>query len=241
MAKLTKDEISKELKVKGFTLHENSPDYTNLSGEILIRCENGHSIESSVKNFRQANFQCPTCVGESSKGFGKAPVKIPPKTGYRVIGVDNATQKMGISVFDDGKLVFYTLYQIEGQNVVKRLNKIRDFFENVLIPVWKPDYIQFEDIQFQNNYNTYEVLAKLIGVIEMAADRNNIQYHIEKVSVWRSHHGINSRDRVKDKVRAMRLVEEMYQIKVGDDVAEAILIGKYRVDMLTRVEVRKLF
>jgi hypothetical protein len=33
----------------------------------------------------------------------------------------------------------------------------------------------------------------------------------------------------------------MYGINVGDDVAEAILIGKYRVDLLERKELKDLF
>jgi hypothetical protein len=33
----------------------------------------------------------------------------------------------------------------------------------------------------------------------------------------------------------------MYKIRVSDDVAEAILIGKYRTDMKNREEIKDLF
>jgi len=43
------------------------------------------------------------------------------------------------------------------------------------------------------------------------------------------------------KDKAMKRVKEMYDIDVGDDVAEAILIGKYRVDVKERNERKDLF
>ena len=50
-----------------------------------------------------------------------------------------------------------------------------------------------------------------------------------EVIFGRSHFVINGRDRQKEKEKAIQLVKQMYSITVGDDVAEAILIGKFRV------------
>src|SRR5690554_5940025 len=101
--------------------------------------------------------------------------------------------------------------------------------------------MQFEDIQFQGSYPTYELLSKLIGVCEMSADRYDIEYDKVKSSVWRSHVGINGGKRTEEKKKAVDLVKKMYNITVGDDVAEAILIGKYRSDLVKRNSIKNLF
>jgi hypothetical protein len=59
-------------------------------------------------------FRCAKCHGGEYKfaGANKPPIKKPGT--YRVIGLDNATEKMGLSVFDDGELVFYSLLEFSG-------------------------------------------------------------------------------------------------------------------------------
>jgi hypothetical protein len=57
------------------------------------------------------------------------------KKGYRVVGVDNATYNMGLSIFDSGKLVYFKLLKFDSVNHVVRLNEIRDAFEHVVIPL----------------------------------------------------------------------------------------------------------
>ena len=52
---------------------------------------------------------------------------------------------------------------------------------------------------------------------------------------------INGKTRVQQKVQAIEKVKKMYGIDVNDDVAEAILLGKYAVDCLNKNEVKKLF
>lgn len=75
----------------------------------------------------------------------------------------------------------------------------------------------------------------------MACDRFGIPMHKDRSSVWRSHFGINKRSRAIEKQLAIDKVKDMYEIVVGDDVAEAILINKYRVDMISRSKIKDLF
>jgi Holliday junction resolvasome RuvABC endonuclease subunit len=99
-----------------------------------------------------------------------------------------------------------------------------------MIANWKPDYIVMEDIQYQNNYQTYKKLAMLLGVLTVAAKRAKLDYRIIPPVQWRSHYQITGkRDDVKQK--AVQLVKTMYNIDVIDDVAEAILIGHYIADI----------
>jgi Holliday junction resolvasome RuvABC endonuclease subunit len=87
-----------------------------------------------------------------------------------------------------------------------------------------------EDIQYQNNYQTYKKLAMLLGVLTVAAKRAKLDYRIIAPVQWRSHYQITGkRDDVKRK--AVQLVKTMYNIDVIDDIAEAILIGHYIADI----------
>lgn len=52
---------------------------------------------------------------------------------------------------------------------------------------------------------------------------------------------MKGKTRITQKQQAIALVKEMYGVDVNDDVAEAILLGKYSVDCLSRDQVKKLF
>jgi RNase H-fold protein (predicted Holliday junction resolvase) len=60
---------------------------------------------------------------------------VPQKTGYRVIGFDNASHNMGVAIFDNGKLVYYNLLTFNQGTATQRLNKIRDTLENQILPL----------------------------------------------------------------------------------------------------------
>lgn len=239
--KLPLETIQKELSEKYLTLLSSYDEYKSLNSPITVQCVNGHKIETTFKTIRSANFTCSVCVGTASKGKHVSNRIIPAKVGYRIIGFDNASHNMGVSIFDDGKLVYYNLLQFNSGTTIQRLNKIRDLLEKQILPTWSPDFVQFEGVQHQSSYATYDVLLKLQGVFEMACDRYGIPYEITRSSVWRSHFAINKRDRKADKKAAIDLVKDMYGISVTDDVAEAILITKYRSDMRHKKSIKDLF
>lgn len=239
--KLELDVIQKELKEKNLTLKSDYNDYKSLNSPITVECSNGHQIQTTLKTVRSSNFVCSICVGSASKAEVVSNNIVPPKMGYRIIGFDNASHNMGVAIFDGGKLVYYNLLQFNTGTTLQRLNKIRDLLEKQIIPLWEPDFIQFEAVQHQNSYATYEVLVKLVGIFEMAADRFGIPFESTRSSVWRSHHAINRRERAADKKAAIQKVKEMYDIITTDDVAEAILIAKYRSDMRSKKDMEDLF
>lgn len=240
MARISLEQVKTELASKKLKLSEKTL-YENLNSQIEVECEKGHKFITTLKSVRYANFVCPVCVGEKTKGFTESPTDIPKKRGYRIIGVDNATYKMGASLFENGKLIYFKLFEFKSNNHIQRLNEIRDLFEQEIIPIWDPDFIQFEDIQLQKSHAAYEILIKLVGVIEMSAYKFNTDYEKTRANVWRSHFGINLKDRSKEKQRAIQMVYDMYGIQVSDDVAEAILIGKYRANIKSSSEIEVLF
>ena len=239
--KMELSQINYELKQKDLRMISDYADYSSINSPIIVECINGHEIHTTLKTIRLKNFTCSQCVGTATKGKHVFTTVVPQKTGYRVIGFDNASHNMGVSIFDNGKLVYYNLLTFNQGTAIQRLNKIRDTLENQILPLWEPDIIQIEDIQHQTSYATYEVLVKLKGVFEMACDRFGIELKRTRSSTWRSHFAINNRKRELDKKAAIQLVKDMYNIDTTDDVAEAILITKYRSDLLNKDKVEDLF
>lgn len=128
MGRLSVEDIRAEVQAKGYELVDAS-GYANMNSIITIRCSHGHIIKVSFADFRSASFTCPDC--DHAVKFNN-PTIVPPKKGFRVIAFDQATEHFGLSIFDNGELVFFNLYTFVG-NVTSRLAQIRNFIENIVI------------------------------------------------------------------------------------------------------------
>ena len=126
MGRLSHEQILKEVSARGYELVDDS-NYSSLNSRIIIRCPKGHLIETSLGDFRHVSFTCPVC-DKDIKFIN--PNQVPQKKGYRIIAFDQATEKFGLSIFDDGKLVFYSLYNFTGSLNV-RLLKIKSDNKNL--------------------------------------------------------------------------------------------------------------
>ena len=228
MARLSEVQIADEVKKQGYELVDASK-YENMQSEIVIKCPKGHLIRTSLADFRRPSFTCPVC--DKNINFIN-PNAVPAKAAgsYRLIAFDQATEHFGLSIFDDGKLVFYSLYTFSG-DLVARLTKIRKLVNDIVIKEWKPDYIVFEDIQYQNGIMTFKVLAMLLGIIHEVCSENEIPFECVSPNVWRKYAGTCGKSRREEKLLSMAVVKEKYNISVSDDVAEAILIGSYGIRM----------
>ena len=80
----------------------------------------------------------------------------------------------------------------------------------------------------------------LLGNTLAAIRAAHIKYETVLSKVWRSHFTIGGTTRIQQKTAAIKLIKTMYGIDVNDDIAEAILLGKYAVDCLSR-GINKLF
>ena len=237
MAKLNEVEINGILETKGLTCL-NIDTYKNLDTMLTFQCKNNHTIEASMRAIRNPHFKCPQCEGKSN--INLLDDSVPAKRGYRIVAIDNATEKVGVSVFDDDKLVYQKLYHYKGDTISRMVDN-RHFIENVVIDQWKPDLIVLEDIQYQNNILTFKTLAMLLGSSLVSCAAKNVKTETVLSKVWRSNFMINGKTRIEQKKQAIDKVNLMYGLALTDDEAEAILIGKYAVDKLKIKEVKKLF
>ena len=223
MAKLTHQQILEEVFSRGYELIDDS-NYVNMASRIIIKCPQGHLIETCLNDFRKTSFTCPVC--DKDINFIN-PKTVPQKVGYRIIAFDQATEHFGLSIYEDGKLIFYSLYTFGGE-MVSRLVKIKKFVENIVIKEWKPDIIIMEDIQYQQNgILTFKVLAMLLGILQELCCENEIKFEAVSPNVWRKYAGTNGKNRREEKLLSIAKVKEKFNINVSDDVAEAILIGYY--------------
>jgi len=227
MGRLSTDAIRAEVEKKGYSLVD-ATGYENMQSIITVKCSKGHVIKTSFADFRAASFSCPEC--DKNIKFNN-PTTVPPKSGYRVIAFDQATEHFGLSIFDAGELVFFSLYTFSG-NVNSRLSQIRKFVRDIVLKEWQPDYIVMEDIQYQYGaVLTYKILAMLLGILEVECTDAGVQYEVVSPNVWRKYAGTAGKTRLQEKQLSVGVVKEKYGVRVNDDVAEAILIGRYGAKM----------
>lgn len=235
---IAKSVVLETLTKKNLTC-TNINDYKTLDSPLTIICGKGHTMTIPFRTIRDDRFQCYECAGKSSLGilsFGKVP---PPKSGKRIVSIDNATKHMGVAVFDNGKLVHKELVVFAGERV-ERLIMNKNFIRDTIIQSWKPDLVVLEDIQLQDNVGVFKFLSMLLGSTEVVLQENDIRYETVLSAKWRSHFMIKG-TRVQEKAQAIDKVMQMYGIVETDDVAEAILIGKYAVDTINSTKPIKLF
>ena len=67
----------------------------------------------------------------------------------------------------------------------------------------------------------------LQGIIQVAAKKVDIPYEVVLAKVWRSGLGLWGKNRQEEKAVSKAKVKEWFGIDAQEDVAEAILIGKY--------------
>lgn len=239
MARLTSEELLRIAKTKGLEI-KNVGSYVNLNSELKFECERGHEFQTTMSVVRDANFRgCPLCERQEVKNVAKPP----KKSGYRIMGFDQATKHFGISVFDDGKLVYYDCVDFNDSNTEVRLMQISQFLDRVC-KAWQPDFVVFEDIQLQGGaagFNTFKVLAELLGIVIAVLNINSIAHECVSNKVWQSKFMIGGKDRIAQKQNVIAKVKSMFGIDVTDDIADAILIGKYGVDKMGKGETKRSY
>lgn len=127
MSKLNAEQLLNIAEEKNLTIR-NITAYQNLQSDLEFLCNECKKVfVSNIDTVRNKNFVCPMCSTQQVQYTYKPP----KKTGYRVIGCDQATQNFGISVFDDGKLVYFDCIEFKGE-LDMRYTQIYDFMSTVL-------------------------------------------------------------------------------------------------------------
>lgn len=213
------DAVQQEIATIGWTLL--SPTYTNMDTVMTFQCPEGHTVETTLKQWRK-NPNCPVCNHAGKFGAKK-------KNAQRIIALDNATHITGWAVFDNSELVGYGKYTTKAGEQSDRIAEMGDWLLG-LLENWEPNTIILEDIQQQSNVSTFKTLAKLQGVLEYIIRKSDVEYYIVSPATWKSNAGVKGKSRVDQKKSAQLMVVQLYGIQATQDECDAILLGKYGVD-----------
>lgn len=235
MARISIDEIKNDLSKQNWILV--SEQYFNLDQNLEYKCDKGHTVIAPWKKIRE-NKICPTCMRErlKTKEFHNTKKK---KGDYRILALDQATHISGYAVFNNKNLIDYGTFEAIGENDIERSVQVKQWMIS-LIDQFEIDFVGLEGIQYQTaaGVTTFETLARLQGILAATCVEEKVKYKIVNTNTWRDHCGVKGKSRPDKKRSMQRLVQEWFQLKVKEDEADSIGIGKYFSDIQTpKVEI----
>lgn len=145
-----------------------------------------------------------------------------------LLALDQASHITGWAVFQDEKLLTWNKIEANQEDLGDRLVYIKQQILK-LIEQYQIDEIVMEDIQMQgnviNNVQTFKILAELFGVLYETFTELNLPNSALLASSWKSELGIKGKDRTAQKKNAQAWVQKNHNIKVIQDIADAVCIG----------------
>ena len=143
-----------------------------------------------------------------------------------ILALDQSLQCSGYAIFKNKQLINKGHFKIKTSlPIEERLGQIWKSI-NELRREYEIDYIVFEDIQSQNNVETYKKLAYVQSAIYLYCYFNEIQCSVLKPTQWRSLLNIKGRKREEQKQAAVEYVKNEYKVNCTSDEADAVCIGK---------------
>lgn len=236
MAKIRIEDIQNELSAEGWKVI--STEYTNLDTEMTFECPEGHRMFLPWKKLRTKR-ECPTCkqnivVEQDDKVLPK------PKGVKRTLALDQASKVTGYAIFDDTKLVKYGTFVTSSDDDIERFAMIRAWLLSMLAS-WHPDYIGIEGIQFQEEgsgqkmgVTVFQTLARLQGIVMMTCHDAKVPFEVCPTNTWRHSCGVKGKTRTNKKRSMQLLVQDWYGVKVTEDEADAIGIGRHLVNYIQK-------
>lgn len=146
------------------------------------------------------------------------------------LALDQALQTTGWAIYQDDQLIEFGHFNIPaGKAIEQRLFAIMKHLSE-LENKFNVQYIFFEDIQSQQNKETYKKLAYVQAAIMIWCYNTDHKFSILSPSHWRSllkdKYKINfGKARAEQKKAAQELVRQLFKIEATEDECDAICIG----------------
>lgn len=146
------------------------------------------------------------------------------------MGLDCSTTSSGVSIFNDEELIYYDNIKPKSKDWEERvgilsvsLNKILSEFTNI-------EMAFIEDVPLKNGKHTLKKLSCVRGAIKATLALNGVPLTPRQVNEWRQDAGFydgttKGMTREEMKKKAISEVENIFGIKVNDDIAEGILVA----------------
>lgn len=152
--------------------------------------------------------------------------------GYEILCLDQAMKKTGWAIYEDGELWKYGTFSIPANKPIEQRLQIFITELNNIINNFSIKEVFFEDIQYQNNAETYKKLAFVQATIMIWCYNNDLKFSILSPSHWRSvlktaYNGFGfGRARIEQKQKAIEFCKTFLDVNVTSDEADAICLGK---------------
>jgi Holliday junction resolvasome RuvABC endonuclease subunit len=149
------------------------------------------------------------------------------------LSFDQSTKVTGWnSMSPEGELLQYGIYDISNvENASQRIYLMKKFVDDTVHKT-KAEVFSIENVQFQQNYKSFEELSKLLGTLETYFIENHLLYFIVSPSQWKSYIGLKSRKRKEQKQEMIQYVKNRYKKTLAEDICDSIGISLYTVNVL---------
>lgn len=147
----------------------------------------------------------------------------------RLLALDQASRTSGYAVYNTlGQLEEVGKFTFDDQDLGKRLVKIKHKVAE-LINTYKIEEVIYEDIQQQENVQTFKILAEVFGVITAYLSEIDMPHSTVLATQWKPAVGVKGRTRPEQKRNAQKFIQDKYGLKVTQDEADAACIGLYKI------------
>lgn len=147
----------------------------------------------------------------------------------RIIGIDGATNKTGIALFEDGNYLEHSLIDLsKDTNSQTRIPKMMLEICKY-IKAHNPDKVIMEKSMLKNNIDTVQKLSNLAGAVMFYCYSKGIKFEHRYPSEWRKVVGLTQNSHIKKEVlkaEAVAAVRQEYGMELTDDEAESVLIAR---------------
>lgn len=149
----------------------------------------------------------------------------------QILCLDQATKISGYSLWEDKKIIKYGILETnpKEKNPIERMKEMSEKLISLIDSI-SPSFIVFENVQFQQNYGTFQQLSQLQGVLMAHLFKTDIGFQIIEPSAWKSSCGIKGRKREEQKKNTQIFVKNRYGVEVSEDEADAIGIGTWAIN-----------
>jgi len=143
-----------------------------------------------------------------------------------LIGIDGASNKTGVAVARNGKIIFYNL--IDCHRTKDREDRITEMTKSIVdvLEKFSPDVIYMEDTWVSQNPKASQILTTILGGVRYWSTEHNCIFRTILPSSWRKQLGMNEHGAKRNelKQRSIDYVKDKFGIDVTDDISDAICI-----------------
>lgn len=229
--KYTIQTIQEILDESGWKIESDT--YQNLDEPLTFECPEGHKVYDTWRHIR-TNQRCPICEQNKYKNQSHSPHKKNKDT-IRTLALDQSSRITGYSIYDNDTLVDYGVFEATQSDEIARANQLKQWVIS-MCSLWNIDWVGIEGVQLQQNMGvtTFQTLCRVQGILMNTCYDLKIHYQICPTNTWRAHCGVTGRYRADKKRSCQLLIKKWYDVSVTEDEADAIGIGKYMAEKITK-------